>query len=48
VDGLSIAIQESDSMGALGLLAARQEHFLQAVGFYKKALALNPEMPVCA
>lgn len=29
----------------LGLLAARQEHFLQAVGFYKKALALNPEMP---
>ena len=29
----------------LGLLAARQEHFLQAAGFYKKALALNPEMP---
>ena len=29
----------------LGLLEARQEHYTQAIAFYRKALALNPSMP---
>ena len=28
----------------LGLLEARQEHYAQAIGFYRKAMALNPAM----
>jgi len=29
----------------LGLIEARQEHYTEAVAFYRKAMALNPEMP---
>ena len=29
----------------LGLLEARQEHFTEAIGFYRKAMALSPTMP---
>jgi tetratricopeptide (TPR) repeat protein len=29
----------------LGLLEARQEHYAEAIRFYRKALALNPAMP---
>ena len=29
----------------LGLLAARQEHFIEAISLYRKAMALNPTMP---
>lgn len=29
----------------LGLLEARQEHYRQAIAFYRKALSLNPNMP---
>ena len=29
----------------LGLLEARQEHYAEAVAFYRKAMALNPTMP---
>ena len=29
----------------IGLLEARQEHFTQAIAFYRKALALDPSMP---
>jgi tetratricopeptide (TPR) repeat protein len=29
----------------LGLLEARQEHYPQAIAFYRKAMALNPTMP---
>jgi tetratricopeptide (TPR) repeat protein len=29
----------------LGLLEARQEHYAQAIAFYRKAMALNPAMP---
>jgi len=34
-----------DADAHLGLLAARQEHYTQAVHFYRKALALNASMP---
>jgi tetratricopeptide (TPR) repeat protein len=29
----------------LGLLEARQEHYAQAITFYRKAMALNPDLP---
>jgi tetratricopeptide (TPR) repeat protein len=29
----------------LGLLEARQEHYTEAIAFYRKAMALNPAMP---
>jgi len=29
----------------LGLLEARQEHYAQAIAFYRKAMALNPDLP---
>jgi tetratricopeptide (TPR) repeat protein len=29
----------------LGLLEARQEHYKQAIAYYRKAMALNPSMP---
>lgn len=31
--------------GHLGLLAARQEHYKEAVSYYRKALAMNPKVP---
>ncbi len=35
----------SEAYAHLGLLEARQDHFTDAVRFYRKALALNPKMP---
>jgi tetratricopeptide (TPR) repeat protein len=34
-----------EPLAHLGLLEARQEHYTEAVGFYRKALALDPAMP---
>jgi tetratricopeptide (TPR) repeat protein len=35
----------AEAYAHLGLLEARQEHYSQAVPFYRKAIALNPSMP---
>jgi tetratricopeptide (TPR) repeat protein len=35
----------AEAYAHLGLLEARQEHYKEAVPFYRKALALNPAMP---
>jgi tetratricopeptide (TPR) repeat protein len=35
----------AESYAHLGLLEARQEHYGEAIAFYRKALALNPAMP---
>jgi tetratricopeptide (TPR) repeat protein len=35
----------SEAYAHLGFLEARQEHYSKAVALYRKALALNPEMP---
>jgi tetratricopeptide (TPR) repeat protein len=34
-----------EALAHLGLLEARQEHYTEAVAFYRKALAFNPTMP---
>ena len=34
-----------EPLAHLGLLEARQEHYTEAVGYYRKALALDPAMP---
>jgi tetratricopeptide (TPR) repeat protein len=34
-----------DAYAHLGLLEARQEHYKQAIVYYRKALSLNPNMP---
>jgi tetratricopeptide (TPR) repeat protein len=36
---------DSEAFAHLGLLEAHQEHYRDAVTFYRKALALNPAMP---
>jgi tetratricopeptide (TPR) repeat protein len=36
---------DAEANAHLGFLEARQEHYKQAVPFYRKALALNPTMP---
>lgn len=36
---------DAEAYAHLGLLAARQEHYKEAVPLYRKALALNPKMP---
>ena len=36
--------KDAEPEAHLGLLAARQEHYSEAVACYRKALALNPEM----
>ena len=36
---------DAEAYANLGILAARQEHFQEAVVDYRKALALNPSMP---
>lgn len=36
---------DAEAYAHLGLLEARQEHYKEAVPFYRKALALNPSMP---
>ncbi|HVU44587.1 MAG TPA: tetratricopeptide repeat protein, partial [Terracidiphilus sp.] len=36
---------DAEAYAHLGLIAARQEHYAAAVPLYRKALALNPEMP---
>ena len=35
----------SEPFAHLGLLEARQEHYPEAIRFYRKAMALNPAMP---
>jgi tetratricopeptide (TPR) repeat protein len=35
----------SEPLAHLGLLEARQEHYPEAIAFYRKAMALNPAMP---
>lgn len=35
----------AEAYAHLGLLEARQEHYPEAVGFYRKALAINPAVP---
>jgi len=43
---LSIAYPSNPEPYAhLGLLEARQEHYAEAIAFYRKAMALNPAMP---
>jgi tetratricopeptide (TPR) repeat protein len=37
--------RNSDAYAHLGFLEARQEHYIEAVRYYRKALALNPAMP---
>lgn len=37
--------KSSDAYAHLGFLEARQEHYTEAVPYYRKALALNPAMP---
>src|SRR5271167_623035 len=34
-----------EPLAHLGLLEARQEHYAEAIRFYRKALALEPAMP---
>jgi tetratricopeptide (TPR) repeat protein len=34
-----------EPLAHLGLIEARQEHYTQAVAYYRKAIALNPSMP---
>ena len=36
---------DSEAFAHLGLLEAHQEHYKEAVSFYRKALTLNPAMP---
>jgi tetratricopeptide (TPR) repeat protein len=36
---------DAEAYAHLGLLAARQEHYAEAVSLYRKALAINPAMP---
>ena len=36
---------DAEAYAHLGLLEARQEHYEEAIGFYRKALKLNPGMP---
>src|SRR5882762_7135147 len=36
---------DPEPLAHLGLLEARQEHYEAAIGFYRKALQLNPDFP---
>jgi tetratricopeptide (TPR) repeat protein len=36
---------DAEACAHLGLLEARQEHYKEAIVFYRKALSLNPKMP---
>jgi tetratricopeptide (TPR) repeat protein len=36
---------DAGALANLGLLEARQEHYKEAVTYYRKALALNPQLP---
>lgn len=42
---LKVQPANAEAYAHLGLLEARQEHYSEAVALYRKALALNPEMP---
>ncbi len=42
---LGIHPADAEAYAHLGLLESHQEHFAEAVPFYRKALALNPAMP---
>ncbi len=37
--------KNAEPLAHMGLLEAHQEHYPQAIAYYRKALALNPEMP---
>ena len=37
--------QNAEALAHLGLLEARQEHYETAIGYYRKASAVNPELP---
>ncbi len=42
---LSSQPNDAEAYAHLGLLEARQEHYREAILFYRKALSLNPKMP---
>src|SRR3569833_2586129 len=42
---LKLSPRDAEAIARLGLLEARQEHYDKAVDRYKRAIALNPEMP---
>jgi tetratricopeptide (TPR) repeat protein len=42
---LKVHPADAEACAHVGLLEARQEHYAEAVPFYRKALALNPAMP---
>ena len=42
---LSSQPNDAEAYAHLGLLEARQEHYKEAILFYRKALSLNPKMP---
>jgi tetratricopeptide (TPR) repeat protein len=42
---LSLQPQSAEAYAHLGFLQARQEHYKQAIPLYRKALALDPNMP---
>lgn len=42
---LKVQPESADAYAHLGFLAARQEHYAEAVPLYRKAMALNPAMP---
>jgi tetratricopeptide (TPR) repeat protein len=37
--------RNAEALAHLGLLEARQEHYEVAIGYYRQALAINPELP---
>ena len=42
---LSVHPSDAEACAHLGLLEARQEHYKEAIAFYRKAIAANPAMP---
>ena len=42
---LSVRPSDAEACAHLGLLEARQEHYKEAIAFYRKAIAANPAMP---
>jgi len=44
-DVLSVHPSDAEACAHLGLLEARQEHYKEAIAFYRKAIAANPTMP---
>jgi tetratricopeptide (TPR) repeat protein len=44
-DVLSVRPSDAEAFAHLGLLEAHQEHYKEAIVFYRKAMAINPAMP---